>query len=119
MKTKERIFLKPIIIIPLSIIVLVIIIGGFVTYNTYLKEESEKEQTNLKLENEEKAEKERQENLSVCIVQAKTSRENLWNNNCDTQTDGSCTIPSNSGTIEWIEQRYQQDLDNCYQLYGN
>lgn len=110
---------KTLIIICSSIIILVIIICSFMTYNTYLKEESEKEQTNLKLENEEKIEKERQENLSICINQAKTSRTNLWNSNCTTQANGNCTIPNNSGTIDWIEQRYQQDLNNCYQLYGN
>ena len=119
MKTKEKNILKSIIIISLSIIILTIIIGGFITFNTYLQEESEKEQTNLKLESEKEAERERQESLSLCIVQAKTSRENLWNSNCTIQTNGDCTIPSNSGTVEWIEQRYQQDLDNCYQLYGN
>ena len=119
MKVKEKKLLKPIIIIPVSVIILTIIIGAFITYNTYLQEESEKEQTDLKLDREEETERERQENLSICINQAKTSRTNLWNSNCTTQANGNCVIPSNSGTVEWIEQRYQQDLDNCYQLYGN
>lgn len=109
---------KTLIITFSSIIILTIIIGGFITINTYLKEESNKEQNILKLEKQEKQEKERQENLSNCINRANISRTNLWNNNCDIQANGSCTIPNNSGTIEWIDQRYQQDLNNCYQLYG-
>lgn len=109
---------KMLAIIFSSVIILTIIIGGFITINTYLKEESDKEQNSLKLEEQRNQEQERQENLSNCINRANISRSTLWNNNCDIQADGSCTIPSNSGTVEWIEQRYQQDLNNCYQLYG-
>ena len=119
MKANSKKIFNPFIIIALVVIILAIVIGGFITFNTYLQEESEKEQTNLKLEKEEAVEKERQENLSTCINQAKVARTNLWNNNCTTQSDGSCTIPNDGKTIPWIEQRYQQDLDNCYQLYGN
>lgn len=112
-KFKNHNINKTLIITFSAVIILSIIIGGFITLNTYLNEKNENEETKLRLE------KEKQENLVICIEQATNSRTNLWNSNCDMQSNGDCTIPTNSGIIEWIEQRYKQDLEICYQLYGN
>lgn len=101
------------------IIISTIIIGGTISFSIVIKEEAEKDKLQLKLDNENANEEKRQNSLSNCIANAKTARNNLWNANCTKQSDGSCTINNNSGTIEWIEKRYQQDLNNCYQLYGN
>lgn len=50
--------------------------------------------------------------LDVCMAEAKTERDDLWNVNSD--EDGYI---SNMETIEWIEARYEQELWNCYRLY--
>lgn len=86
----------------------------FITINTNIKEKNK----NMRLEQEQQLEEERQRSLNACINQAKTNRNDLWDNNCSKQANGNCTIKSNSGTIEWIEQRYDQDIKNCYELYG-
>ena len=96
----------------LVIICITIVLSvGIFSYSNYQKEQLKQEQENNRLQNN-------QNKLTICISQAKNNRTNLWNNNCTKQSNGSCTI-NNSKTIEWIEQRYQQDLNNCYQLYGN
>jgi len=95
--------------------IIIFIIMIFVAISIDIKENNK----NLRLEKEQEAELTRQENLSNCISQAKSDRNDLWNNNCTKQSDGSCTIRNNTGTIDWIEQRYEQDLDSCYELYGN
>lgn len=95
-------------------IVIVFIIMTFITINTSIKEKNKNE----RLEQEQQLEEERQNSLKECISQAKINRNNLWNNNCSKQANGSCTINSNTETIEWIEQRYEQDIKNCYELYG-
>lgn len=92
---------------------------GIFSYSNYQKEQLKQEQENERIKKEQKNAQLRQNQLNNCITQAKSNRRNLWNSNCTKQVDGSCTIKSNSGTSEWIEQRYQQDLNNCYQLYGN
>lgn len=95
-------------------IVIVLIIMTFITINTNIKEKNK----NRRLEQEQQQEEERQTKLSECISTAKRNRSDLWNNNCTKQSDGSCTIQSKTGTVEWIEQRYEQDIDNCNELYG-
>ena len=103
------------IVIPITIVLCI----GIVMFFDYRKEQLKQEKEDKRLESEQKADETRQEQLNICIIQAKNNRTNLWNSNCTNQSNGSCTINSNSGIVEWIEQRYQQDLDNCYQLYGN
>lgn len=97
-----------IIIISICVVIAITIISGSVLINTYIK-----------LENKDKNEIDRQDNLYDCITDAKSARTSLWDSNCTKQKDGSCTIDSDSKTIDWIEKRYQQDLNSCYQLYGN
>lgn len=101
------------------VIILFLITSITVSLSIGIKEKAEKDKLQLKLDNENANEEKRQNSLANCIANAKTARNNLWNANCTKQTNGSCTINNNSGTIEWIEKRYQQDLNNCYQLYGN
>lgn len=50
--------------------------------------------------------------LDVCMAEAKTDRDDLWEVNSD--EDGYI---SDMETIEWIESRYEQELWNCYRLY--
>ena len=97
-----------IIFIIFMIIMLVIIV-------TNIKENNDIKELELKEEQEE----ERQDKLKACISTAKNDRSDLWNSNCTEEADGKCTIKNNSGTIDWIEQRYEQDINNCYELYGN
>lgn len=94
-------------IICITIIIVMLILG----ISNYKNEELKQKQQNARL----------QENkllLDACITDAKNSRTDLWNNNCIKQSDGNCTIPSDSPTVEWIEQRYEQDIKNCNSLYG-
>lgn len=105
LKMKERKDNK-VIIISVCIVITIAIISGSILINTYIK-----------LENKNKNEIDRQENLYACITDAKNNRNDLWNVNCK-DPDGKCTI-SDQSTINWIEKRYEQDLDNCYQLYGS
>ena len=95
-------------------VVIVLIIMTFITINTNIKEKNK----NMRPEQEQQLEEERQTKLSECISTAKRNRTDLWNNNCTKQSDGSCTIQNKTGTIEWIEQRYEQDIKNCHELYG-
>lgn len=92
---------------------------GIFSYSTYKKEQLKQKQEIKLFEKQEQKNVQRQNNLNNCINQAKTERTNLWNSNCTKQSDGRCTINSNNGISNWIEQRYQQDLNSCYQLYGN
>lgn len=112
---------KSIYIIIICFIICITIIGSIGTYSyfNYQKEvlKQEKEDERIKQEKEDKELK--QLNLNNCITNAKNNRTNLWNQNCTNQSNGSCTIKNGTGTIEWIEQRYQQDLNNCYQLYSD
>lgn len=71
-----------------------------------------------RLKYNEQQEELRQNKLQTCISQAKTIRDDLWNANCTKQKNGSCTIQNGTGTIEWIEERYQTELNNCYKLYN-
>ena len=50
--------------------------------------------------------------LDVCIREAKIEREDLWDANSDEEG-----YISDMESIEWIEQRYEQDLNACYRLY--
>lgn len=106
-------------VISCSIVLVILIIAGAILLGIFIMEQSDKEQTQMKLEQALRQEKTRQKNLENCIQTAKDSRSNLWDANCTKQSNGSCTIPNNSKTVDWIEQRYQQDLDSCYELYGN
>lgn len=118
-KDSYKSFGKAPILYILVICATLIISVGIYSYFNYQKEvlKQEKEDERIKDEKEEK--KLKQANLNNCITTAKNNRTNLWNQNCTTQSDGSCTIKNGTGTIEWIEKRYQQDLNNCYQLYGD
>lgn len=95
-------------------IIILLIILIFITVNTSIKEKNK----NMRIEQEQQLEEKRQNLLSECINQAKINRSDLWNSNCIKQSDGSCTIQNKTGTIEWIEQRYEQDIKNCNELYG-
>ena len=90
---------------------------GIFSYSNYQKEQLKQNEENERLEKEQKALEQQKNNLSNCINQAKNNRTNLWNSNCTKQADGRCTLSNN--LITRIEQRYEQDLNNCYQLYGN
>ena len=117
---KKEVKFKNYTLIYLIIVCITIVSSvGIFSYSNYHKEQLKQKQENKRIESEQKAAQLRQNQLNNCITQAKSNRRNLWNSNCTKQADGSCTIKSNSGTSEWIEQRYQQDLNNCYQLYGN
>lgn len=100
-----------------SVIILVVILGFIVLLNTYVKGKNDAKIIDLKYNNERINESTRRSNLNSCIDKAKTDRTNLWNSNCTKQSNGSCTIQNGNGTIEWIENRYKSDLENCYQLY--
>lgn len=56
--------------------------------------------------------KDRTFRLNLCIEEANAKRDDLWNANCDEEG-----YISSMDTIEWIEARYEQDLQNCYRLY--
>lgn len=92
------------------------IISGTVIINTYIKEQGDKELTKLKLEETRKTEKERQDNLQQCITDADIARTDLWASNCPAKNP-NCKL--DSYIVEWIDKRYEQNLNNCYQLYGN
>lgn len=97
----------------ISIVLLfIIIIFGIVLYYNLEKTKTEQRTTELKLDKERK----KQNNLEQCVVEAENIRTNLWNSNCTKQSNGMCTIKTGSVT-NWIEQRYQQKLDICYELY--
>lgn len=104
------------VIISICVVLIVAIISGSILVNTYIREQSNKEQTQMRLDNSNQNEISRQNNLSSCISKAKTSRNNLWEANCP-EKNPNCSLQMDK--IEWIDSRYQQDLNNCYQLYGN
>lgn len=118
-KTKVKGTIQTSVLLSIVIPITIVLCIGIVMFFDYRKEQLKQEKEDKRLESEQKADETRQEQLNICIVQAKNNRTILWNSNCTNQSNGSCTINSNSGIVEWIEQKYQQDLDNCYQLYGN
>ncbi len=94
-----------IIFIIFMIIVLIIIV-------TNIKENNDIKELELKEEQEEK----RQDKLKTCISTAKNDRSDLWEANCP-DDNPNCKLQSN--IVEWIDTRYQQELEICYELYGN
>lgn len=98
---------KSLIIIVCIIMISIIIIIAITEYNK-----------TSRIEAEQMNEYVRQEDLKDCIETANNKRTSLWDNNCNKQANGKCTI-NNRDMIDWIEQRYEQELDNCYELYGN
>lgn len=60
--------------------------------------------------------KDRTSQLNICITDAKTERENLWDANCEIADDGECYI-NDMETAEWIDARHEQELWNCFRLY--
>lgn len=103
---------KNLIIIVGVLFAITIILSTIIYIN---KENNDKE---IKLqEMKQQEEEKKQRNLKNCINTAKNSRSDLWKANC-IDPDGNCSISSQK-TIDWIESRYQQDLNNCYKLYKN
>lgn len=105
-----------IIIISICGVITIAIISSSILINTYLKEQSDREQTQMKLDSERENEENRQYKLSNCISTAKTNRTDLWESNCP-EKNPNCSL--NSDIVDWIDKRYQQELNSCYQLYGN
>ena len=79
---------------------------------TIIKENNDIKELIIKEEQEEK----RQDKLKTCISTAKNDRSALWEANCP-DDNLNCKLQSN--IVEWIDTRYKQELEICYELYGN
>lgn len=100
----------PIIITIIIAITFIIIISVFLFFN-YQNEKLKNERLNEVQTEEEN----RQYELQSCYSAAERSRTNLWNANCpDNQT--GCKL--DSSIVDWIDSRYEQDIENCNSLYG-
>lgn len=106
--------MKKVVIISL---IFSIIIGSSIIGASIILSNNKMKQLQYKTFQETIQEQGKQSELKRCIESAKESRTDLWNANCTKQSDGGCTIQNNTGTIDWIEDRYQSDLNNCYKLY--
>lgn len=100
----------PIIITLIIAITFIIIISIFLFFN-YQNEKLKNERLNEVQTEEEN----RQNDLQNCYYEAEQSRTNLWNANCD-NGETNCSLPRS--TIDWIDSRYKQDVENCNSLYG-
>ena len=81
----------------------------------YQKEKMIQEEKTERIRLEQSAENNRQKNLLNCYNKAEKNRINLWNANCD-NGETNCSLPHS--TIDWIDNRYKQDINNCNSLYN-
>lgn len=100
----------PIIITIIIAITFIIIISVFLFFN-YQNEKLKNERLNEVQTEEEN----RQYDLQSCYSAAEQSRTNLWNANCP---DGQTGCKLDSSVVDWIDSRYEQDIENCNSLYG-
>ena len=92
------------IIFILFMIIMLIIIVTNIKENNDIKE----------LESKEEQEEERQQNLRTCYRTAESDRKSLWKSNCP-DDNPNCSLSPN--IVEWIDNRYEQDIENCNSLY--
>lgn len=100
----------PIIITIIIAITFIIIISVFLFFN-YQNEKLKNERLN----EVQAEEKNRQYDLQSCYSAAERSRTSLWNANCP---DGQTGCKLDSSVVDWIDNRYEQDIENCNSLYG-
>lgn len=103
-------------LIYLSIIcITIILIVGLVMFFNYQKEQLKQNQENERLKQEQDDRDYYRKQLTDCINNAKTSRSNLWSSNCP-DNNPNCSL--NSNVVEWIDERYQQEVSECNMKWG-
>ena len=83
---------------------------GVFSYFIYHKEELKQDQQNQRLEKEQENRDYYREQLTNCINTASINRTNLWNSNCP---NGNSNCKLDSKVVEWIDNRYQQEVNEC------
>ncbi len=83
---------------------------GIFSYFSYHKEELKLQQENERLKKEEKSKDYNRQQLTACISQAGINRTNLWNANCP-ENKPNCSLQMDQ--IEWIDKRYEQEVNEC------
>ena len=94
------------------IVVCITILGsvGFFSYFTYHKEELKQEQQNQRSEKEQENRDYYRIQLTDCINNASVNRTNLWTANCP-ESNQNCSLKMDQ--IEWIDDRYKQEVEEC------
>ena len=105
-----------IIIIAILAIAIIILFVFLIIFNDkYSKLDEKYETVKNELEESYWSEDDSKTKLKLCFEEAERSRTNLWNANCpDGETE--CSLPID--TIDWIDSRYEQDIENCNSLYN-
>ena len=83
---------------------------GVFSYFIYHKEELKQEQQNQRLEKEQENRDYYREQLTNCINTASINRTNLWKANCP-EKEPNCKLQMDQ--IKWIDNRYQQEVNEC------
>lgn len=114
-------YLKDILLSNKSIYLIIVCITvvlsvGIYSFSNYKKEELKQQEENNRFNAQQEKITGQQNLLKYCIEQAKATRTDLWESNCP-DNNPNCSLSPN--TVQWIDSRYQQELDSCYELYGN
>lgn len=108
---KKEVKKSNISLIYLSVIcITLIIVVGLIVFFSYQKEQLKQNQENERLKQEQENKDYYRRQLTNCINEAKTSRSNLWSSNCP-DSNPNCSL--NSNVVEWIDERYQQEVNEC------
>lgn len=108
--------MKKIVTICLSVSIPLLIIGLTVSilYFDYKKAEMKENKELEQIEFQQQQEEEKQRLLKNCISDAENDRHDLWEANCP-DDNPNCSL--DSSVVEWIDSRYEQDIENCNSLY--